>query len=77
MVKFKLNKSGVNALLRSPQAQAAVSAAADQLAARAGEGFGVENRTTSRARAYVRPVSAAGEKRNRKERILERLSAGG
>lgn len=76
-VRFKLNVPGVKALLRSPEAQRAVNAAAADLAARAGDGFGVEARTTSRSRAYVRPVDAKGIKRNYKERVLERLSVGG
>lgn len=77
MSKVKVNLTGMKSLLRSAQAQAAVRAAAESLAAQAGEGFGVETRTTSRARAYVHPVTNAGIKRNYRERVLERLSTGG
>lgn len=75
--RFQMNRGGVGALLRSAQAQRAVAAAAAELAGRAGEGFGVHTSTTSRARAYVRPETAAARRRNYRERVLERISAGG
>ena len=61
-VKFTLDKKAAGEMLRSPQAQALVSQAAGRVAARAGEGFSVESRTGARARASVKPTSAAARK---------------
>lgn len=61
-VTFKLNKKATAEMLRSAQAQAIVNRAASSVATRAGEGFAVEPRTKSRARAYVKPTTAAARK---------------
>lgn len=61
-VTFKLNKQAVAEMLRSPEAQALVGRAAATIASRAGDGFAVEHRTRTRARAYVKPTTAAARK---------------
>lgn len=61
-VTFKLDNKAVAEMLRSPEAQVLVRRAASTIARRAGEGFEVEPRTKSRARAYVKPTTAAARK---------------
>ena len=61
-VKFKLDGQAVAKMLRSPEAQALVNRAANSVALRAGEGFSVESSTYSRARAYVKPTTAAARR---------------
>ena len=42
-VKFKLNLSGLNALMKSTEMQAVLNSAANQIANAAGDGYEVEN----------------------------------
>lgn len=61
-IRFKLDRKAVRGMLRSQEAQAAVTRAAESVASRAGEGFKVEARTSKRARAYVHATTRAAQK---------------
>lgn len=74
LVKFKLNEKGVAALLTSPEARSVVAGAAENLRARAGDGFKVHSSTAgNRARAYVHAGTREAGIRQAKKHILERV----
>ena len=74
LVKFKLNEKGVAALLTSPEARSVVAGAAENLRARAGEGFKVHSSTAgNRARAYVHAGTREAGIRQAKQHVLERV----
>ncbi|QHO91028.1 hypothetical protein CWT12_06450 [Actinomyces sp. 432] len=75
--KITLNRKGIAQLLRSPDARAAVDAAAGQVRARAGEGFGTVTGTGNRARAYVRAETYDAHRRQARDHILEQAAGGG
>ncbi|MDU0349234.1 hypothetical protein [Actinomyces sp. MRS3W] len=76
-VKFRYSVAGFSALRRGSEARAAVTAAARVIAARAGEGFDVEERVGgSRARAYVKPTTPEA-RQAAADHALERAAGGG
>lgn len=75
--EFKKNSAGIRKLLTSAKGQQAVTSAANGLAARAGNGFGVHSSTTSRARAYVRAETLRARRKQRRDHVLERVMGGG
>ncbi|WP_168708053.1 hypothetical protein [Actinomyces procaprae] len=75
--RITLNKPGIAELLRSKAARAAVNDAANQVRARAGEGFGVVAGTGNRARAYVRAETPDARRRQARDHVLERAAGGG
>ena len=78
LVKFKLDKKGVQALMSSAEAHAVVDAAAEELRARAGEGFKVPSSPAgNRARAYVHAGTREAGIRQARKHILERVYGGG
>ena len=76
--KVKLDRYAMRQVMRSPQAQAALAAEAEKIAARAGEGFETEIRTSPiRARAYVKPATLAARRRQARDHVIERAVGGG
>lgn len=76
-LRIEWHYDGFNELRRSLQPQ--ITAAADAIAAAAGDGFGVVHATpnSTRARAIVGTADAEGQRRQAREDVLQRaLSAG-
>ena len=74
LVKFKLDEKGVAELLTSPEARSVVAGAAENLRARAGEGFKVHSSTAgNRARAYVHAGTREAGIRQARKHVLERV----
>ena len=72
VVRFKLDREGIQALVSSDEAQGVVNAAAEELRARAGDGFKAHSSTTSRARAYVHAGTREAGLEQIKHHTLER-----
>lgn len=80
VVKFKLDRKGIQALVSSDEAQSVVTEAAEELRARAGDGFKVHSSNRGkRARAYVRAGTREAGMEQIKHHTLERVlgSVGG
>lgn len=80
VVKFKLDRKGVRALVSSDEAQSVVTEAAEELRARAGDGFKVYSSSKGRrARAYVHASTKEAGMEQIKHHTLERVlgSVGG
>ena len=61
VVRFKLDRKGIQALVSSDEAQGVVTEVAEELRARAGDGFKVHSSNKGkRARAYVRATLEDG-----------------
>lgn len=74
VVRFKLDKKGVRALVSSDEAQAVVTEAAEGLRARAGDGFKVHSSNKgNRARAYVHAGTREAGMEQIKHHTLERV----
>ena len=74
LVKFKLDEKGIGALMTSQEARAVVASAAEELRARAGEGFKVHSSTAgNRARAYVHAGTREAGIRQARKHVLERV----
>nr|DAN70519.1 MAG TPA: type I neck protein [Caudoviricetes sp.] len=74
LVKFKLDEKGVAALLTSPEARSVVAGAAENLRARAGDGFKVHSSSGgNRARAYVHAGTREAGIRQARKHVLERV----
>ena len=76
--KYTLSRKAANEVRKSPQMRAALKRVADEIAARAGDGFDakvVEGR--DRDRAYVSAATAAARKRQARDHVLERAAGGG
>ena len=80
VVKFKLDRKGIRALVSSDEAQSVVTEAAEELRARAGDGFKVHSSNRGkRARAYVHAGTREAGMEQIKHHTLERVlgSVGG
>lgn len=80
VVKFKLDRRGIRALVSSDEAQSVVTEAAEELRARAGDGFKVHSSNRGkRARAYVHAGTREAGMEQIKHHTLERVlgSVGG
>lgn len=80
MARVKLKIKGVSDVLKLPAVQAEVNARAQDMAARAGEGFeAVERPHRFTSRAYVQTTrgDARGRRRQAAEHVLERVLGGG
>lgn len=80
VVKFKLDRKGIQALVSSDEAQGVVNEAAEELRARAGDGFKVHpSNKGKRARAYVHAGTREAGMEQIKHHTLERVlgSVGG
>nr|DAR73414.1 MAG TPA: type I neck protein [Caudoviricetes sp.] len=80
VVKFKLDRKGIQALVSSDEAQSVVTEAAEELRARAGDGFKVHSSNRGkRARAYVNAGTREAGMEQIKHHTLERVlgSVGG
>lgn len=77
-VKFTLNLSGLNALMKSSQMQGILNSAAGQIAGRAGDGYETESAhpISFIAIASVRTGSWAARKDNNKNGTLEKAVGG-
>lgn len=72
MADVKLNLAGINALMTSPAAQAAVDRIGRQMAADAGEGFEYVARPHRyTARGYVQSSDARARRRQMRDAVLE------
>jgi len=70
---FELDKAGVRTMLQSPEARRACETIAQQIAARAGEGFEVDSSIgRTRARATVFTATSAARKKQAKEHTLQK-----
>ena len=80
VVKFKLDRKGIRALVSSDEAQGVVNEAAEELRARAGDGFKVHSSNKGkRARAYIHASTKEAGMEQIKHHTLERVlgSVGG
>lgn len=80
VVRFKLDRKGIRALVSSDEAQSVVNEAAEELRARAGDGFKVHSSNKGkRARAYVHAGTRDAGMEQIKHHTLERVlgSVGG
>ena len=78
VVRFKLDRKGIQALVSSDEAQSVVTEAAEELRARAGDGFKVHSSNKGkRARAYVRAGTREAGLRQARKHVLERVYGGG
>lgn len=80
VVRFKLDRRGIRALVSSDEAQSVVNEAAEELRARAGDGFKVHSSSKGkRARAYVHAGTREAGMEQIKHHTLERVlgSVGG
>lgn len=74
VVRFKLDRKGVQALVSSDEAQGVVNAAAEELRARAGDGFKVHSSNKGkRARAYVHAGTREAGLEQIRHHTLERV----
>ena len=72
-IKFKLNSSAVEALMKSQEMQTMLAGKAAGIAARAGDGFTSGVRVgEDRARAYVLPETYKARRRQARDHVLER-----
>ena len=72
-VEFKLDRGGVDELLKSQEMQNMLAAKAAEIAARAGDGFTSGVRVgEDRARAYVLPETYRARRRQARDHVLER-----
>lgn len=77
-VKFKLNRSGVREMLRSPESQAIVKLAAERVQSRAGDGYEVDTYVgTTRANASVYAATYEARKDNYENNTLLKARGGG
>lgn len=80
VVRFKLDRRGIRALVSSDEAQSVVTEAAEELRARAGDGFKVHSSNRGkRARAYIHASTKKAGMEQIKHHTLERVlgSVGG
>ena len=80
VVRFKLDRRGIRELVSSDEAQSVVTEAAEELRARAGDGFKVHSSNRGkRARAYVHASTKEAGMEQVKHHTLERVlgSVGG
>lgn len=74
VVRFKLDRKGVQTLVSSDEAQAVVNEAAEELRARAGDGFKVHSSNKGkRARAYIHAATREAGMEQIKHHTLERV----
>lgn len=74
VVRFKLDRKGIQALVSSDEAQSVVNEAAEGLRARAGDGFKVHSSNKGkRARAYVHAGTKEAGLEQIKHHTLERV----
>lgn len=74
VVKFKLDRRGIRALVSSDEAQSVVTEAAEELRARAGDGFKVHSSNKGkRARAYIHASTKEAGMEQVKHHTLERV----
>lgn len=72
-LRVELKSAGVAQLLKSAEMVAEMRIHADRIAARAGDGFGVEAMVgRNRARATVRAETPEARRRQAKDHVLER-----
>ena len=74
VVRFKLDRKGIRALVSSDEAQVVVNEAAEELRARAGDGFKVHSSNKGkRARAYIHASTKEAGMEQIKHHTLERV----
>lgn len=74
VVRFKLDRRGIRALVSSDEAQSVVTEAAEELRARAGDGFKVHSSNKGkRARAYIHASTKEAGMEQIKHHTLERV----
>lgn len=76
--RLKLDNRAMRQVMRSPEVRKALQAEAEKIAARAGDGFETETRTSPiRARTYVKPATIQARRRQARDHVLERAVGGG
>ena len=74
VMRFKLDRKGIQALVSSDEARGVVNAAAEELRARAGDGFKVHSSNKGkRARAYIHASTKEAGLEQIKHHTLERV----
>ena len=74
VVRFKLDRKGIQALVSSDEAQGVVNEAAEELRARAGDGFKVHSSNRGkRPRAYIHASTKEAGLEQIKHHTLERV----